>query len=165
MVQLEELEDRDVAETSVVLNKDGSVTAGATNGPIPLNVRGKWSFDGTAFRLVRKKGFGGWGFFFCFLPNTAVMSSSSIYLSRRGSRQSRLARGMMQLNLLRWLGTFKVGDVFFVTDRCLVVLYVRQLELQLLLVSVGCAFYQTIIYTFTFLKIDRVVVLPCPDLT
>lgn len=49
--QLEELEDRDVAETSVVLNKDGSVTAGATNGPIPLNVRGKWSFDGTAFQL------------------------------------------------------------------------------------------------------------------
>lgn len=52
--QLEELEDRDVAETSMVLNKDGSVTAGATNGPIPLSVRGKWSFDGTAFRLVRK---------------------------------------------------------------------------------------------------------------
>ncbi|CAM9395363.1 unnamed protein product [Pylaiella littoralis] len=49
--QLEELEDRDVAETSMVLNKDGSVTAGATNGPIPLSVRGKWSFDGTAFRL------------------------------------------------------------------------------------------------------------------
>lgn len=42
-----------MAETSVVLNKDGSVTAGATNGPIPLNVRGKWSFDGRAFRLVR----------------------------------------------------------------------------------------------------------------
>eukprot|EP00752_Nemacystus_decipiens_P008135 g7275.t1 len=49
--QLEELEDKDVAETSVVLNKDGSVTAGATNGPIPISVRGKWSFDGTAFRL------------------------------------------------------------------------------------------------------------------
>ncbi|CAN0444638.1 unnamed protein product, partial [Scytosiphon promiscuus] len=41
-MQLEELEDRDVAETSVVLNKDGSISAGATNGPIPLGVRGKW---------------------------------------------------------------------------------------------------------------------------
>lgn len=50
--QLEELEDRDVAETSVVLNEDGSVTAGKTNGPIPIQVRGKWSFDGTAFRMV-----------------------------------------------------------------------------------------------------------------
>eukprot|EP00903_Cladosiphon_okamuranus_P012150 g11398.t1 len=49
--QLEELEDKDVAETSLVLNKDGSITAGATNGPIPLNVRGKWTFDGKAFRL------------------------------------------------------------------------------------------------------------------
>ncbi|CAM9243169.1 unnamed protein product [Ectocarpus sp. 8 AP-2014] len=49
--QLEELEDRDVAETSVVLNEDGSVTAGKTNGPIPIQVRGKWSFDGTAFRM------------------------------------------------------------------------------------------------------------------
>ncbi|CAM9738611.1 unnamed protein product [Scytosiphon promiscuus] len=49
--QLEELEDRDVAETSVVLNKDGSISAGATNGPIPLGVRGKWFFDGNAFRM------------------------------------------------------------------------------------------------------------------
>ncbi|CAN0060608.1 unnamed protein product, partial [Ectocarpus sp. 12 AP-2014] len=49
--QLEELEDRDVAETSIVLNEDGSVTAGKTNGPIPIQVRGKWSFDGTAFRM------------------------------------------------------------------------------------------------------------------
>ncbi|CAN0359519.1 unnamed protein product, partial [Ectocarpus sp. 12 AP-2014] len=50
-MQLEELEDRDVAETSIVLNEDGSVTAGKTNGPIPIQVRGKWSFDGTAFRM------------------------------------------------------------------------------------------------------------------
>ncbi|CAB1119150.1 unnamed protein product [Ectocarpus sp. CCAP 1310/34] len=49
--QLEELEDRDVAETSIVLNEDGSVTAGKTSGPIPIQVRGKWSFDGTAFRM------------------------------------------------------------------------------------------------------------------
>ncbi|CAM9149661.1 unnamed protein product [Hapterophycus canaliculatus] len=49
--QLEELEDRDVAETSVVLNTDGSISAGATNGPIPIGVRGRWSFDGTAFRM------------------------------------------------------------------------------------------------------------------
>ncbi|CAN0529932.1 unnamed protein product, partial [Scytosiphon promiscuus] len=50
--QLEELEDRDVAETSIVLNADGTITAGATNGPLPLSVRGKWSYDGTKYSMV-----------------------------------------------------------------------------------------------------------------
>lgn len=49
--QLEELEDRDVAVTSVVLKEDGSIEAGATNGPIPLSCRGKWSFDDNKFSM------------------------------------------------------------------------------------------------------------------
>eukprot|EP00904_Undaria_pinnatifida_P012357 jgi/Undpi1/8251/HiC_scaffold_25.g10721.m1 len=49
--QLEELEDRDVAETSIVLNEDGTITAGATNGPLPMSVRGKWAFDGKKYSM------------------------------------------------------------------------------------------------------------------
>ncbi|CAN0230387.1 unnamed protein product [Ascophyllum nodosum] len=49
--QLEELEDRDVAATSVVLKNDGSIEAGATNGPLPLSCRGKWSFQDKKFTL------------------------------------------------------------------------------------------------------------------
>ena len=53
--QLEELEDRDVAETSIVLNEDGTITAGATNGPLPLSVRGKWSYDGNKYSMVSEQ--------------------------------------------------------------------------------------------------------------
>lgn len=52
---MEELEDRDVAETSIVLNEDGTITAGATNGPLPLSVRGKWSYDGKKYSMVSKQ--------------------------------------------------------------------------------------------------------------
>ena len=43
-----------MAETSIVLNEDGTITAGATNGPLPLSVRGKWSYDGSKYNMVSK---------------------------------------------------------------------------------------------------------------
>lgn len=54
--QLEELEDKDVMETSVVLEKDGSIRAGTTNGPLPMSSEGTWSFDGKEFSMVRGSG-------------------------------------------------------------------------------------------------------------
>jgi len=51
--QLEELEDKETAATSVVLNGDGSVSFGATDGPLPKSTTGSWSMDDEgAFRMT-----------------------------------------------------------------------------------------------------------------
>ncbi|CAM9456681.1 unnamed protein product [Chrysoparadoxa australica] len=41
--QMEELEDKETCVTSLVLNKDGSILVGATEGPIPASSTGVWS--------------------------------------------------------------------------------------------------------------------------
>jgi hypothetical protein len=42
LAQLEELEDKETAATSVVLNPDGTVSFGATDGPLPKSITGTW---------------------------------------------------------------------------------------------------------------------------
>lgn len=53
--QLEELEDKDVMETSVVLEPAGIVAAGTTNGPLPMSSEGTWTYDGKVFSMVREQ--------------------------------------------------------------------------------------------------------------
>jgi len=50
--QLEELEDRDDCSTEVLLKDDGTVTTGATDGPLPLRSSGTWEFAGDTFKMV-----------------------------------------------------------------------------------------------------------------
>nr|AFA52598.1 hypothetical protein [Vaucheria litorea] len=50
-ISLEELEDKDSCETSIVLNEDGSVSLGATSGPIPMSARGEWSMEEKNFEM------------------------------------------------------------------------------------------------------------------
>lgn len=51
--QLEEMEDKETSTTDLFLNRDGTVTVGETDGPIPKDARGEWSqkSDGT-FRMT-----------------------------------------------------------------------------------------------------------------
>jgi hypothetical protein len=53
--QLEELEDRDDCSTEVLLKDDGTVIAGATDGPPPVESSGTWEFAGDTFRMVLKR--------------------------------------------------------------------------------------------------------------
>lgn len=46
--QLEELEDKEECETEVWLNDDGSVTLGASNGPLVKGYVGEWHMLETA---------------------------------------------------------------------------------------------------------------------
>jgi hypothetical protein len=50
--QLEELEDKETAATSVVLNPDGTVTFGATDGPLPTSITGTWIMVSTFLTTV-----------------------------------------------------------------------------------------------------------------
>ena len=56
--QLEELEDKEECETEVWLNNDGSITLGATNGPLVKDYSGDWHILETTgdfrMRLTRR---------------------------------------------------------------------------------------------------------------
>ena len=56
--QLEELEDKEESETEVWLNDDGSITLGASNGPLVTDYTGEWHLLETTgdfrMRLTRR---------------------------------------------------------------------------------------------------------------
>lgn len=57
-LQLEELEDKEECETEVWLNNDGSITLGASNGPLVKDYSGDWHILETTgdfrMRLTRR---------------------------------------------------------------------------------------------------------------
>jgi hypothetical protein len=53
LAQLEELEDKETAATSVVLNPDGTVSFGATDGPLPKSITGTWVMVSTSRKVSK----------------------------------------------------------------------------------------------------------------
>uniref|UniRef100_A0A7S0ZDP4 Uncharacterized protein n=1 Tax=Timspurckia oligopyrenoides TaxID=708627 RepID=A0A7S0ZDP4_9RHOD len=52
LFQLDEMEDECETCTAVVLNSDGTITLGKTDGPVPIKVEGSWKlFNGDQFIL------------------------------------------------------------------------------------------------------------------
>ncbi|KAL3934549.1 MAG: hypothetical protein SGBAC_009753, partial [Bacillariaceae sp.] len=60
--QLEEKEDKDVEQTRIWLNPDGTVTLQDTDGPQFINYQGRWSMideEGYPFRMLLDRVYGG----------------------------------------------------------------------------------------------------------
>ncbi len=56
-MELAELEDSSETRTQVFLNEDGTVTTGATDGPLPMAVCGLWQCGTESFQMVIQRTF------------------------------------------------------------------------------------------------------------
>ena len=56
-LQLEELENDEKMLSSITLNSDGSVTLGATTGPLPVSTCGLWQSGGGQFQMTLQRTF------------------------------------------------------------------------------------------------------------
>jgi len=56
-IQLEEREDRDTSLTALVLNADGTVGMGQTDGPPPVAASGLWQAGATEFQMTLRRDF------------------------------------------------------------------------------------------------------------
>ena len=55
--QLEEMEDRDTSTTELLFNSDNSVEFGDTDGPLPIEARGRWKLRDRDFAMIIERTF------------------------------------------------------------------------------------------------------------